>query len=102
MRLVFDDDGQPVSNDELDSSLTKALDVATRDIPSNADFLTTPAHQDDVVNLFTREWNDDGRAVSGLTDWIDPARRRSVALGLTAIDPIRSSRRRRRRQSSAR
>lgn len=72
MRLVFDDDGRPVSNDELDSSLTKALDVATRDIPSNADFLTTPAHQDDVVNLFTREWNDDGRAVSGLTDWIGP------------------------------
>ncbi len=72
MRLVFDDDGQPVSNDELDSSLTKALDIATRDIPSNADFLTTPAHQDDVVNLFTREWNDDGRAVSGLTDWIGP------------------------------
>ena len=32
----------------------------------------------------------------------DPARRRPVALGLTAIDPIRSSRRRRRRQSSAR
>ncbi len=32
----------------------------------------------------------------------DPARRRPVALGLTAIDPIRSSRRRRRRQSSGR
>ncbi|MGC0363711.1 hypothetical protein ABH922_001695 [Rhodococcus sp. 27YEA15] len=72
MHLILDDNDRPISNDELDSTLTTALDVATRDTSSNAEFLTDPAHKENLTHLFTRDWNDDGRAVSGLTQWIGP------------------------------